>query len=55
MLETLISLKNNKLKKTGNAGQTGGNEAVERMKKFLNGLEKKRHGACVSSMVTTGR
>jgi nucleolar MIF4G domain-containing protein 1 len=45
MLETLVNLKNNRLKKTGNAGQTGGNEAVERMKKFLTGLEKKRHGS----------
>jgi nucleolar MIF4G domain-containing protein 1 len=44
MLETLINLKNNKLKKAGNAGQTGGTEAVERMKKFLSGLSKKKHG-----------
>lgn len=42
MVETLTNLKNNKIKR--NAGQTAGNEAVERMKKFLSGLSKKRHG-----------
>ncbi|KAI0775209.1 ARM repeat-containing protein [Trametes elegans] len=41
MVETLSNLKNNKVKKA--AGQTAGNEAVERMKKFLSGLSKKRH------------
>ncbi|KAI0926110.1 hypothetical protein AcV5_008659 [Taiwanofungus camphoratus] len=41
MVETLTNLKNNKIKR--NAGQTAGNEAVERMKKFLSGLSKKRH------------
>ncbi|KAH9903026.1 MIF4G-domain-containing protein [Cubamyces lactineus] len=41
MVETLGNLKNNKIKKA--AGQTAGNEAVERMKKFLSGLSKKRH------------
>ncbi|KAI0359869.1 MIF4G-domain-containing protein [Trametes cingulata] len=41
MVETLSNLKNNKIKKA--AGQTAGNEAVERMKKFLSGLSKKRH------------
>ena len=44
MVETLSNLKNNKIKKA--AGQTAGNEAVERMKKFLSGLSKKRHGSC---------
>lgn len=46
MLETLTNLKNNKIKKnsSGNAGQTGGVEAVERMRKFLIGLSKRRHG-----------
>ena len=42
MVETLSNLKNNKIKKA--AGQTAGTEAVERMKKFLSGLSKKRHG-----------
>ncbi|TRM64275.1 hypothetical protein BD626DRAFT_400795 [Schizophyllum amplum] len=42
MIETLSNLKNNKVKK-GQQGQTGGGEAVERMKKFLSGLTKKRH------------
>ena len=42
MVETLSNLKNNKIKKA--AGQMAGGEAVERMKKFLSGLTKKRHG-----------
>lgn len=42
MVETLSNLKNNKTKKA--AGQMAGNEAVDRMKKFLSGLSKKRHG-----------
>ena len=42
MIETLSNLKNNKIKKA--AGQMAGGEAVERMKKFLSGLTKKRHG-----------
>jgi nucleolar MIF4G domain-containing protein 1 len=54
MLETLTNLKNNKLRRTnapGNAGQTGGSEAVERLKKFLSGLGKKRHGkSCLSPL-----
>ena len=41
MIETLTNLKNNKLKK--NVTQNQGGEAVERMKKFLSGLSKKRH------------
>ncbi|KAI0749305.1 armadillo-type protein [Daedaleopsis nitida] len=41
MVETLSNLKNNKVKKA--AGQMAGGEAVERMKKFLSGLTKKRH------------
>ena len=43
MVETLTNLKNNKVKKTA-AGQLAGSEAVERMKKWLSGLTKKRHG-----------
>jgi nucleolar MIF4G domain-containing protein 1 len=42
MIETLTNLKNNKLKK--GAMENQGGEAVERMKKFLLGLSKKRHG-----------
>jgi nucleolar MIF4G domain-containing protein 1 len=42
MVETLTNLKNNKLKR--NTTQNQGGEAVERMKKFLSGLSKKRHG-----------
>lgn len=42
MIETLTNLKNNKLKR--NLTQNQGGEAVERMKKFLSGLAKKRHG-----------
>jgi nucleolar MIF4G domain-containing protein 1 len=42
MVETLTNLKNNKLKR--NTTQSQGGEAVERMKKFLSGLSKKRHG-----------
>ncbi|KAF9223784.1 ARM repeat-containing protein [Gyrodon lividus] len=41
MIETLTNLKNNKIKK--NATQHQGGDAVERMKKFLSGLSKKRH------------
>lgn len=46
MVETLSNLKNNKVKKA--AGQTVGGEAVERMRKFLSGLNKKRHGSARS-------
>ncbi|KAF8554475.1 ARM repeat-containing protein [Imleria badia] len=41
MIETLTNLKNNKNKKSGTQHQGG--DAVERMKKFLSGLSKKRH------------
>ncbi|KAF9490462.1 ARM repeat-containing protein [Pleurotus eryngii] len=41
MIETLTNLKNNKLKR--NATQNQGGDAVERMKKLLSGLSKKRH------------
>ncbi|KAI0078809.1 MIF4G-domain-containing protein [Panus rudis PR-1116 ss-1] len=41
MIETLSNLKNNRVKKA--ASQHAGNDAVERMKKFLSGLSKKRH------------
>ncbi|KIY51919.1 ARM repeat-containing protein [Fistulina hepatica ATCC 64428] len=42
MIETLTNLKNNKLKRSATQGQ-GGNEAVERLRKFLSALHKKRH------------
>jgi len=42
MIETLVNLKNNKLKR--NVTQNQGGEAVERMKKFLANLSKRRHG-----------
>ena len=46
MVETLTNLKNNKLKKVAGGGASGsaGSEAVERMKKFLSGLSKRKHG-----------
>lgn len=43
MIETLSNLKNNRIKKVA-AGQHQGGDAVERMKKFLSGLTKKRQG-----------
>ncbi|GJE88610.1 MIF4G and MA3 domain-containing protein [Phanerochaete sordida] len=45
MVETLTNLKNNKVKKAAGGGATGaaGSEAVERMKKFLSGLTKRKH------------
>jgi len=42
MIETLVNLNNNKLKR--NVTQIQGGEAVERMKKFLASLSKRRHG-----------
>ncbi|VDB83737.1 unnamed protein product [Peniophora sp. CBMAI 1063] len=42
MIETLINLKNNKTKQRAAAQHTGG-DSVERLKKFLTGLGKKRH------------
>lgn len=42
MMETLTNLKNNKVKKTAAAQHQGG-DAVDRLKKFLTGLGKKRH------------
>jgi len=46
MIETLSNLKNNKVKKAigGGASGTGAQETVERLKKFLSGMNKKRHG-----------
>lgn len=46
MIETLSNLKNNKVKKVigGGASGTGAQEVVERLKKFLSGMNKKRHG-----------
>lgn len=42
MIETLTNLKNNKLKR--NVTQNQGGASVERMKKFLSGLAKTKHG-----------
>ncbi|KAL5485817.1 SGD1 [Sanghuangporus weigelae] len=42
MVETLINLKNNKLKKA-TAGAQGGNETKERVNKFVAGIGKKYH------------
>lgn len=42
MMETLTNLKSNKVKKTAAAQHQGG-DGVERLKKFLSGLSKKRH------------
>ncbi|KAL5525963.1 hypothetical protein ACEPAG_7301 [Sanghuangporus baumii] len=42
MVETLINLKNNKLKKA-TAGAQGGNETKERISKFVAGIGKKYH------------
>ena len=45
MIETLSNLKNNKVKKAigGGASGTGAQEVVERLKKLLSGMNKKRH------------
>ena len=43
MVETLMNLKNNKVKKVV-AAQSQGGDAMERMKKFLSGLSKTRTG-----------
>ena len=46
MIETLSNLKNNKVKKAigGGASGAGAQEIVERLKKFMAGMSKKRHG-----------
>ena len=46
MIETLSNLKNNKAKKAigGGASGTGAQEVVERLKKLLSGMNRKRHG-----------
>lgn len=51
MVETLTNLKNNKVKKAAGGGTAGaaGSEAVDRMKKFLSGLNKKKHGTIRSA------
>lgn len=46
MIETLTNLKNNRVKKVA-AGQQAGGDAVDRMKKFISGLSKKRQGTPV--------
>jgi nucleolar MIF4G domain-containing protein 1 len=49
MIETLSNLKNNKVKKAigGGASGTGAQETVERLKKFLSGMNKNRHGGWI--------
>ncbi|GAN08931.1 mif4g ma4 domain-containing protein [Mucor ambiguus] len=42
MLETIANVKNNKIKNNQTAGGHGDKEMVSKMKKFLNGLSKKR-------------
>lgn len=42
MLETIANVKNNKIKHGQTAGGQGDKEMVSKMKKFLNGLSKKR-------------
>lgn len=44
MIETLLNLKNNKVKKVA-AAQSQGGDSMERMKKFLSGLSKSRTGS----------
>ena len=46
MIETLSNLKNNKVKKAigGGASGAGAQGTVERLKKFMVGMSKKRHG-----------
>lgn len=44
MVETLTNLKNNKMSKRPAAAQSQDGGSVERMKKFLSGLNKNRHG-----------
>ena len=51
MLETLINLKNNKVKRA--ATQHAGGDVTERLKKFLNGLSKTRH--CIRHFVFPNR
>ncbi|KAH7335592.1 armadillo-type protein [Rhizoctonia solani] len=43
MVETLVNLKNNKMKRATGTGQNVASEAIERMKKYLGGINKKRH------------
>jgi nucleolar MIF4G domain-containing protein 1 len=54
LVETLVNLKNNKLKDSKRATGTGQNvasEAIERMKKYLSGISKKRHGESSQSYI----
>lgn len=47
MLETLTNLKNNKVSKRGAAQIQAGGDAVDRMKKFIVALGKKRSGGLI--------
>jgi nucleolar MIF4G domain-containing protein 1 len=42
MIETMVNLKNNKIKHS--SAQQAGSESVNRLRKFLSGLAKKHHG-----------
>jgi nucleolar MIF4G domain-containing protein 1 len=53
MLETLINLKNNKVKRA--ATQHAGGDVTERLKKFLAGLSKTRHCIVISSILAVGQ
>lgn len=53
MVETLSNLKNGKIKRA--VGQSQGGETVERLKKFLSGLNKKRHGMYFVPFMITER
>jgi len=57
MIETLSNLKNNKAKKAigGGASGTGAQEVVERLKKFLSGMNKKRHGEYSFNLTPTSK
>jgi nucleolar MIF4G domain-containing protein 1 len=50
MVETLVNLKNGKAKRGPDAEGAGARDVVERMKKFLGGLSKKRQGWIISSV-----
>lgn len=50
MIETLTNLKHNKVKRIAN--QAGHTETVERMKRFLSGLNKKYHGTSIFDLFT---
>jgi len=54
MIETLSSLKSGKAKRGADADGVGSRDVVERMKKFLGGLSKKRQGAHLLCLTCPG-